>query len=364
MAKNMRSIPVILMCCLVIVKAFNIVVNISSDTTLTSSLTCKCASDGIHVDIYVNTTHHGSHSSVTDRSRSNKSTGNIDDKSPKTRRAGELSEKKCGTYYPPTPIPYMTRRRRYEQNPLSGQSAPEYDVHHLYKGKQTLAREFPHMALIGRVKKNNSFVQWFCGGSLISHSFVLTAAHCLISDKLVVRLGELDTSTEMDDANPQDIGIKKLFPHPEFNTSTHYHDIGLIELEKQVTLSGYVAIACLDNHKEVDEQHMLKITGWGQTELAGRHNSYLLKGNVYVKPHIVCKESYKKTSKLPIGIRDDIQICAVGPDNEDTCKGKILTWWNISDDSMIFSGSKYRVILEDLCKLLKNFTEPLEYTVS
>jgi hypothetical protein len=108
----------------------------------------------------------------------------------------------------------------------------------LVGGEDPGSNEFPHMTAIGRRERNS--VEWFCGGSLISDKFVLTAAHCILKHvatrKLVLRIGDRELKSQVSLAHPQTFGVKRTIVHPDYKSSLKYNDIALIELDKTATL--------------------------------------------------------------------------------------------------------------------------------
>jgi secreted trypsin-like serine protease len=102
-------------------------------------------------------------------------------------------------------------------------------------GVTTNVNEFPHMTAIGL--REGIDINWFCGASLISDDFIITAAHCVPKsyrfEKLVARIGDKNLQNSSDGANPQEFGVKQIRIHPEYKNGIKYHDISLIQLDRK-----------------------------------------------------------------------------------------------------------------------------------
>ncbi|KAM7363381.1 venom protease-like [Cochliomyia hominivorax] len=194
----------------------------------------------------------------------------------------------------------------------------------IVNGEKAEGKEFPFMALL--FYKDDSTVNYLCGGTLISNKYVLTAAHCfyVASPPNMVRLGELDYSSTTDDASPVDYNIKNEFIHPQYfitDIQEKYNDIALVELDKEVNFNSYIMPACLPLVDGRDFKEYLA-AGWGRVTDTGELSPHLLKVKLDSFDDSTCISKVEQTEELRFGVNNRTQMCAGSfKDTRDTCMG-------------------------------------------
>ncbi|VEN62024.1 unnamed protein product [Callosobruchus maculatus] len=188
-------------------------------------------------------------------------------------------------------------------------------------GKETGVNEFPSM--VGIVDMSAKFV--YCGGTIISNKYVLTAASCLSHQKvenLEVVVGEHDVSTGRDTPATATYRVDSYEIHPQFHSSHLGYDIGILRTKSTIKFNLNVGPACLPFRlKDLDFRgQKVTMLGWGTLGFGGPKSNILQKVDVLVTPNSQCP--LHKKDILPA------LICTYSP-GKDACQsdsGGPLLW--------------------------------------
>lgn len=145
----------------------------------------------------------------------------------------------------------------------------------------------------------------YCGGTIIGHNSLLTAAHCvrasgihIPANKILARIGSTNNTAG---GSVQAIG--RILVHPEFNDSNWNNDIAIVFFANSIEYSKNVQSIELPGEQfELANNDSVSLSGWGVSD-EDQHGDdapdVLQAVDLNVIDQQMCADAYNKLSYLP-----------------------------------------------------------------
>jgi len=150
---------------------------------------------------------------------------------------------------------------------LAGQDKPPKIV----GGEDAKMGQLPWQVSLNSASVADKELASFCGGSILNNRYILTAAHCVVSNNQVLNPSDLNISYgNVDLSKMISVDVESIIPHQSYNAVTMDNDIALLKLKTDVVMSNNTKPVTLPkSKKEISDGTALTVSGYGRLSQGG-----------------------------------------------------------------------------------------------
>lgn len=158
---------------------------------------------------------------------------------------------------------------------------------------------------------------FYCGASLISNRYALTAAHCVSG----FRKERITAKFFVHDRNNVDVKVfsRKIFAvirHSKYDSRTYNNDIALLKFDEEIPFDNVMRPVCLPEKGKSFTGQSGVATGWGATSEGGSLATKLREVTVGIMSNEDCKTTGYGSDRI-----SDNMLCAGLPEGKkDSCQ--------------------------------------------
>jgi uncharacterized repeat protein (TIGR02543 family) len=132
----------------------------------------------------------------------------------------------------------------------------------------------PWQVALIRTNETNNYYGRFCGGSVISREWIVTAAHCVDGSMAPSDILVLAGETTLSDNALSGTAVKRIVIHPEWDTNTNEADVALVQLVTPLALtSDRIEPIAIPGITPAAGSSAF-ISGWGSTFVSDGENDF------------------------------------------------------------------------------------------
>lgn len=176
-------------------------------------------------------------------------------------------------------------------------------------GSTTTAAAYPYIMQI-----TDSSQSQFCGGTLVSATKVVTAAHCMVGETTSsVRV--VGGRTYRNGTNGTVSRVSKIWINPSYSDATEGDDVAVLTLSTSMPYTTLPYVASTETSLYAAGT-TARILGWGTTSAGGSSSNQLRTATVPVTSDATCRTAYGSSY-----IATDMVCAGYTSGGVDTCQG-------------------------------------------